>query len=131
MIDYLGCGRLEETPSLARLVINRFEDVWNKVIPVFDKYSLIGVKSQDYLDWKKAAELMNSKTHLTKEGITKINSIKLGMNSGRVYNDLPNSEIDNLSSFSSATNVQSKEINPKFPSGSGETRKRPEKNSIS
>lgn len=119
LIEYLGCGRLEETSSLTRLIISRFEDVWNKVIPIFDKYQLIGEKGQDYLDWKKVALLMNSKTHLTKEGIAKINSIKSVMNVGRVNSDISNTEIDNLSSFSpkGAANVQSKKINSSFGRG--------------
>ncbi len=98
--DYLGCGRVEETPSISRLVISRFEDVWTKVIPFFDKYPLIGVKGLDYFDWRKVAELMNSKTHTTKEGMAKINTIKLGINSGRVHSDISNDKVDNLFSSS-------------------------------
>ena len=49
----------------------------------FDKYKIIGVKFQDYQDFKKVALLMEKKAHLTSEGLEKICLIKAGMNSGR------------------------------------------------
>ncbi len=48
-----------------------------------EKYSLQGVKSQDFLDFKIIAKLMKDKAHLTKEGIEEIKRIKSGMNSKR------------------------------------------------
>ena len=50
---------------------------------MFDKYPIKGVKALDYSDFKKVANLMYNKEHLTEEGLSKINSIKLSMNSFR------------------------------------------------
>jgi hypothetical protein len=41
------------------------------------------VKSKDFEDWVKAAEIISSKAHLTKEGFQEIKLIKTGMNKGR------------------------------------------------
>jgi hypothetical protein len=54
-----------------------------KIIPFFVKYSIIGVKSLDFYDWCKVAELMKEKKHLTNEGLTQIRKIKAAMNTGR------------------------------------------------
>jgi len=40
----------------------------------------------DYLDFVKVAKIVEVKGHLTPEGINKINSLKSGMNSSRIYN---------------------------------------------
>ena len=45
--------------------------------------------SQDFEDWAKVAEIMNSKAHLIKKGLEQIKVIKTGMNRSR----------DNVSSF--------------------------------
>jgi hypothetical protein len=39
-------------------------DINNVIIPFFEKYPLVGAKRQDYLDFVKVAELMETKTHL-------------------------------------------------------------------
>lgn len=40
--------------------------------------------SQDFEDWAKVAEIMNSKANLTKQGLEQIKVIKAGMNKSRV-----------------------------------------------
>jgi len=47
------------------------------------KYPIKGVKLKDYMDFKKAAALMQSKAHLTKEGFEEILSLKQYMNRKR------------------------------------------------
>jgi hypothetical protein len=41
------------------------------------------VKAQDFEDWAKVAEMIQTKDHLTKEGFDKIRKIRIGMNKGR------------------------------------------------
>jgi hypothetical protein len=41
------------------------------------------VKSKDFEDWVKVAEIISSKAHLTKEGLEQIRAIKNGMNRNR------------------------------------------------
>jgi hypothetical protein len=50
LLQYLGCGRLEETSIIARLVIRKFEDIQLKIIPFFVKYPLLGSKKEDFID---------------------------------------------------------------------------------
>jgi len=88
-IDYLGCGRIEKSstrPDGVNLVISRFSDIKDKIIPFFQTYSLQGIKHMDNLDFVKVAKIIETKGHLTEEGINKINSLKSGMNRCRVIN---------------------------------------------
>jgi hypothetical protein len=63
----------------------KFQDIFEKIIPLFDKYPIKGIKALDYSDFKKVANLMYNKEHLTEEGLSKINSIKLNMNLFRKF----------------------------------------------
>lgn len=91
LMNFLGCGKLEETSLITRLVVNKFEDIQQKIIPFFKNYQLLGIKNKDFIVWCKASEIINNKAHLTKEGFVIFNSIKLNMNVGR-------SEISDISS---------------------------------
>jgi hypothetical protein len=59
------------------------EDLDNKVIPFFDKYPIVGLKSLDFKDFCRVVELMKQKKHLTQSGLEQIRKIKEGMNTGR------------------------------------------------
>ena len=63
--------------------MERFSDITDKIIPFFDKYSIEGVKAFDFADFKRAAELMKNKAHLTEDGLEEIRKIKGGMNTLR------------------------------------------------
>lgn len=67
------------------LQIKNYSDIVNKIIPFFYKYPLLGIKNLDFADFKKVAELMKNKEHLTYEGITKIIKIVERMNLDRSY----------------------------------------------
>lgn len=87
-IDYLECGRLEVAstrPNGVNFTVSKFRDIQDKIIPFFHSYPLQGVKSMDYLDFVKVAKIIENKGHLTMDGIKKINSLKSGMNMGRIY----------------------------------------------
>lgn len=43
----------------------------------------MGIKSKDFNDFVKIAELMKNKAHLTSEGLDKIRKIQIEMNKGR------------------------------------------------
>jgi hypothetical protein len=43
-----------------------------------------GIKLLNYQDWCEIAKLIAEGSHLTAEGLEKINKIKLGMNTGRI-----------------------------------------------
>jgi hypothetical protein len=71
---------INTTSTVAQLQIVKFSDIYNIIIPFFDKYPILGVKSMDFKDFKKVSQMVNSKEHLTKKGFNKILEIKQGMN---------------------------------------------------
>lgn len=88
IINYLGCGVIEKVdtrPNEVKLVVYKFNDICEKIIYFFTKYPLQGVKYLNFADFCKIANLMISKSHLTKEGIEEIRLIKSQMNSSRIY----------------------------------------------
>lgn len=87
IVDYLQCGSTEKVstrPGSVRFVVYNFTSIKDKIIPFFCKYPLQGVKSFDYNDFCKIANIMITKEHLTLEGVKKIKSLKSGMNSSRI-----------------------------------------------
>ncbi len=86
---YLGCGsnyKQSTSGTVKDFIVTKFSDITDKIIPFFDKYPLLGSKRKDFEDFKKVAELMKNKAHLTREGLLLIKEIKKGMNSGRESN---------------------------------------------
>jgi hypothetical protein len=85
-VKFLNCGRVSEKPktSSVELLITKFSDIENKLIPLFNKYPLVGIKLRDYEDFCKIAILIKHKAHLTNEGLEQIRQINSGMNRRRV-----------------------------------------------
>jgi len=85
LVEFLGVGRYfaEKDEEHGNLLITDIEGITNKVIPLFDKYPILGLKSQDFQDFKKVALLIKNKDHLTNEGLEKIRGIRAGMNKSR------------------------------------------------
>ena len=65
--------------SVAFQIVNT-SDILNIIIPFFDKYNIKGAKELDFIDFKKVAEIVNSKDHLTEDGFNRILTIKDNMN---------------------------------------------------
>jgi len=78
----LGCGRIKQFSgkNFVNIIVSKFSEIDEKILPLLDKCSLRGHKLLNYKDFKKGAELIKSKAHLTKEGLLKIKEIKAGMN---------------------------------------------------
>lgn len=51
--------------------VTKFNDILYIIIPFFDKYPLIGSKYLYFLDFKQVAQLMESKSAQTEEGLKK------------------------------------------------------------
>ncbi len=88
IMEYLSCGNIkvrtdEEAVELRR---GKFEDIFTKIIPFFDEYTILGDKSLDYAYFKQAAFLIKAKAHLTDEGVEQIRCLKSRMNTNRKYN---------------------------------------------
>lgn len=61
-----------------------FSDIISKILPFFNQYPILGVKSQDFDCWCRAVEIIQAKGHLTTEGLSKIIEIKESMNKLRL-----------------------------------------------
>jgi hypothetical protein len=85
LINFWGCGMVYKRSKEDKVdfQISKFGDLTDKVIPLFQRISLQGVKSKDFSDFCKAADIMKVKGHLTQEGLDQILRIKAGMNTGR------------------------------------------------
>ena len=97
LIDYLGCGNAylrKDGKAIDYQVFNK-SDI-NKIISFFNKYSILGIKSQDFHDWCKVNEIIiENKGHLTLEGLDEIRKIRAGMNNER-NQDSPEGEAAEL-----------------------------------
>ena len=74
LVEYLNCGTYCESSTSAKnststFTITKIKDLEEKLIPLLDRYPILGAKSQDYSDFKRVVELMRNKAHLTLEGL--------------------------------------------------------------
>lgn len=73
-----------ETENAVNFQITNFTDIINIIIPFFERYSIQGLKSLDFVDFKLVANMILDKKHLNPEGLDKILQIKAGMNKSRL-----------------------------------------------
>jgi hypothetical protein len=85
LIRVFDCGKyaLRKNKLAGDFIVDKFSDIQTKILQFFDKYNIEGVKAMDYADFQKAAEIVQVKGHLTKEGLKAICQLKAGMNTGR------------------------------------------------
>jgi hypothetical protein len=78
LIKYLVSGKIYKYPKkqAISLIVVKFSDIINIIIPFFEKNPLLGTKSLEYLDWCKVSKLMKDGSHLTIKGFNKIKDIK-------------------------------------------------------
>jgi hypothetical protein len=85
LISTLNCGRYIAKSDYGEFVVEKFTDVNEKIIPIFETFKLHGVKSKEFEDFKNVAELIKIKAHLTREGLDQIKKIKGKMNRNRKH----------------------------------------------
>lgn len=83
LIVYFDCGNIYKRGEVMDLKVTKFYDITNKIIPFFQKYPILGVKSKYFEDFSKVTDLIKNKKHLTKERLEQIRIIKAGMNTRR------------------------------------------------
>jgi len=87
LVTYFGCGVLvkdsKNNGTRVYYRVTKFSDIRDIIIPLFQKYSILGVKVHDFEDWCKVCNILVTKGHLTKEGLDNILKIKAGTNKGR------------------------------------------------
>jgi hypothetical protein len=54
------------------LQFSKFSDIVNIIIPFFEEYGIVGVKSADFYDFNKIADIIKAKEHLSSEGFNEI-----------------------------------------------------------
>ena len=83
LVDYLGCGKVYVNGTMVDYIVTKLTDITDKIVPLFQKYPIQGVKHLDYTDFLSVLELMKNKSHLTQEGLDQIRAIKAVMNKNR------------------------------------------------
>lgn len=80
--DYLGCGRCRQRKGglAGDFYVGKFSDILQKIIPFFDKYPIIGLKSKNYEGFKQVTELKKiSGKKLSSSDIELIKQIKINI----------------------------------------------------
>lgn len=85
LANILGYGTIYKhlTRNFATFTVSNFNDIYNKLIPMFSEHKIEGIKSLDFKDFCLAAELISKKSHLTEDGMKEIINIKSRMNFAR------------------------------------------------
>ncbi len=84
---FFNCGTVYvRTNSSERcdFVVQDINLLISKIIPHFDIYPILNLKYKDYICFKKALNIIQSKQHLTQEGLDLIKTLILEMNSNRL-----------------------------------------------
>lgn len=82
--SFFGVGKVKQDKSNNAITyyVNSLEDLLNVIIPFFSKYSLLSQKYADFILFKNAINLMETKAHITTSGLKQIIGIKASMNKG-------------------------------------------------
>jgi hypothetical protein len=99
--SFFNCGILWHYPKDGTVWfrVQDISSIKNKIIPHFSKYPLRGTKHLDFLSFKEMFDIIESKEHLTEEGLNKLHVLSKGMNRGRKFYEgiyySPNHTIEN------------------------------------
>jgi hypothetical protein len=83
LIKFLDCGNIYKAREGVDFRVSSIFDIMEKIIPFLAKYPLQGVKKEDFNIFKKAANLIYNKEHMTPLGLKKIKQLKLNLNNLR------------------------------------------------
>ena len=76
---------VSKSNNTVSLAITKISELMEVIVPFFEKYPVQGLKSLDFADFKKVAMMIETKEHLTIEGLNRILEIKLNMNKHREW----------------------------------------------
>jgi hypothetical protein len=86
-VQFFGCGYvIKDAPTKVQFRIRDRADLANHLFPFLDNHPLQTIKSLDYSDFKRVHALLESKAHLTQQGLNDIRTIVSGINRGRINN---------------------------------------------
>ena len=87
--EVLGCGAIKRNASASSrdksyvLVVKRHNDLYEKVLPFFERFPLRSEKQQEFLKFAQVIEMMHRKEHLTINGLKRISEIAFSMNGAK------------------------------------------------
>lgn len=85
--SFFNCGAVyvrSNSSQRCDFVVQDINLLLSKIIPHFDSYPIFNLKNKDYISFKQALGIIKSKQHLTPEGLDKIKTLILEMNSNRL-----------------------------------------------
>ena len=87
-VKFFCCGKVDvrsnkSTPRCDFIIQDTYF-LFVKIVSHFDSYPLFNLKQEDFLCFRQALLLIKEKKHLTREGLDKIKSLNLEMNSNRL-----------------------------------------------
>jgi len=87
-IKFFNCGSVNVRSNIATprcdFIVQDATSLLEKILPHFDTYPLLNLKQEDYICFKECMTIIKLKQHLTTEGLNKIQSLNLEMNSNRL-----------------------------------------------
>ena len=89
LVEALGCGAIKRNaPASSRdktyvFVVKRHSDLYEKVLPFFERFPLRSEKQQEFLKFAQVVEMMHRKEHLNAEGLRRISEIAFSMNGSK------------------------------------------------
>ncbi len=87
-IQFFGCGKVDVRSNLSTLrcdfLVQDTSFLLEKIVSHFYLYPLVNLKQEDFLCFRQALLLIKERRHLTREGLDKIKSLNLEMNSNRL-----------------------------------------------
>jgi hypothetical protein len=75
-----GSISISKARHSASYSVKSIKDITTIIIPHFCKYKLLTQKAADFILFKKVVKLINTKAHLTNEGLHQIINIKASLN---------------------------------------------------
>lgn len=72
----LKCGKISISKNQWNFYISDFYSIKNVVIPLFNTFQLNSTKYSEFIIFKNAAEIVQTKSHLTYKGLSKISNLK-------------------------------------------------------
>jgi hypothetical protein len=87
-IKFFGCGtvsiRSNTSTSRCDYIVQDTTNLIGNILPHFDSYPLLNLKQKDYKCFNECMTILKLKQHLNQEGLNKIKSLNLEMNSNRL-----------------------------------------------
>ena len=88
---FFDCGIvIKSSKDCMRFVVQKKEDILNKIIPHFCNYPLKTSKELNFKTFKEASEIVAKNEHLNINGLNKIIKLKNEMNTNRTFDELFN-----------------------------------------